>query len=80
MLVQVTMQNEQNNIYLLEYQDGILIDTLVKMYKVCDYEIPLYPTDSITDKDSTGAVLRECLIANIKVLLNITHDYQNKCK
>lgn len=74
------MQNEQNNYYLLEYQEGILIDTLVKMYKVCDYEIPLYPTDSINDKDSTGAVLRECLIANLKVLINITHDYQSKSK
>lgn len=74
------MQNEQNNYYLLDYQDGILIDTLVKMYKVCDYEIPLYPTDSIADKDSTGAVLRECLIANLKVLINITHDYQGISK
>lgn len=74
------MQNEQNNCYLLEYQNGILIDTLVRMYKVCDYEIPLYPTYSIDDKDSTGAVLRECLIANLKVLINITHDYQMKCE
>lgn len=74
------MLNEQNNDYLLEYQKGILIDTLVRMFKVCDYEIPLYPTYSITDKESTGAVLRECLIANLKVLINITHDYHNKCK
>lgn len=74
------MQNEQNNDYLLDYQNGILIDTLVRMYKVCDYEIPLYPTYSITDKESTGAVLRECLIANLKVLINVTHDYQSKCK
>lgn len=74
------MQNEQNNDYLLDCQNGILIDTLVRMYKVCDYEIPLYPTYSITDKESTGAVLRECLIANLKVLINITHDYQSKCE
>ncbi len=75
---QVTMQNEQNNDYLIVYQSGILIDTLVRMYRVCDYEIPLYPTSSIDDKESTGAILRECLIANLKVLINITHDYQNK--
>lgn len=65
---------------MLEYQDGILIDTLVRMYKVCDYEIPLYPTYTIADKECTGAILRECLIANVKVLINVTQTYSEKCK
>jgi len=44
------------------------------MFKVCDYEIPLYPSYDENDKDSIGAVLRECLTANLKVLINLSHD------
>lgn len=60
--------------YLLGFEDGILIDTLIRMFKVCNYEIPLYPSYNENDKDSIGAVLRECLVANLKVLINLTHD------
>ncbi|XP_050548794.1 protein wings apart-like [Daktulosphaira vitifoliae] len=73
-LENVTIQNEENNVYLLNFENGILIDTLIRMFKVCDYEIPLYPSYDENDKDSTGAVLRECLIANLKVLINFSHD------
>lgn len=60
--------------YLLGFESGILIDTLIRMFKVCNYEIPLYPSYNENDKDSIGAVLREYLIANLKVLINLTHD------
>lgn len=68
------MQNEENNAYLLDFENGILIDTLVRLFKVCDYEIPLYPSYNGNDKDSISAVLRECLTANLKVLINLSHD------
>lgn len=70
----MTIQNEENSVYLLDFENGILIDTLVRMFKVCDYEIPLYPSYDENDKDSIGAVLRECLTANLKVLINFSHD------
>lgn len=60
--------------YLQNFENGILIDTLVRMFKVCDYEIPLYPNYDENDKDSISAVLRECLTANLKVLINFSHD------
>lgn len=60
--------------YLLDFENGILIDTLVRLFKVCDYEIPLYPSYNGNDKDSISAVLRECLTANLKVLINLSHD------
>lgn len=60
--------------YLIDFENGILINTLIRMFKVCDHEIPLYPSYDGNDKDSIGAVLRECLIANLKVLINLSHD------
>jgi len=72
--IKVTIQNEENSVYLLNFENGILIDTLVQMFKVCDYEIPLYPSYDENDKDSISAVLRECLTANLKVLINFSHD------
>ncbi|VVC31838.1 WAPL domain,Armadillo-like helical,Wings apart-like protein [Cinara cedri] len=73
-LENVTIQNEENNVYLLGFENSILIDTLIRMFKVCNSEIPLYPSYNENDKDSIGAVLRECLTANLKVLINLTHD------
>ncbi|BES92050.1 Wings apart-like protein regulation of heterochromatin [Nesidiocoris tenuis] len=77
-LENVTLQNEENNNYLLTYGDGILVDTVVRVFQVCDQQLVYYPTLNSKDKDSTGAVIRECLIANLKVLINLTHDYGNK--
>lgn len=57
-----------------------MLDTLIRMIRVCDYEIPLYPSYDDNDKDSIGAVLRECLVANLKVLINLSHDNNKKSK
>uniref|UniRef100_A0A146MDM0 Protein wings apart-like n=2 Tax=Lygus hesperus TaxID=30085 RepID=A0A146MDM0_LYGHE len=77
-LENVTLQNEENNNYLLTYGDGILVDTVVRVFQVCDQQLIYYPTLNAKDKESTGAVIRECLIANLKVLINLTHDYGSK--
>nr|XP_018909266.1 PREDICTED: protein wings apart-like [Bemisia tabaci] len=74
-LENVTFQNEENNAYLLQFKEGILLDTVVKLFKVCDAEIPLYPSSDITDKQSVGAILRETLLATLKVLINLTHNF-----
>jgi hypothetical protein len=78
--LQVTLQNEENNMYLLTYKDGIIVDTLVRLFKVCDSELTRYPVYSMTDKESVGYVIKECLIAILKVLINLTHDFNNKCE
>jgi hypothetical protein len=76
----VTNQNEENQLYLLKYGDGMLTDTLIKLYRHCDSEIPLYPVTNLADKVSAGAVIREVLLATLKVLINLTHDFNNECK
>ena len=78
--LQVTNQNEENQLYLLKYNDGVLIDTLIKLYRHCDSEIQLYPVTNLADKITPGAVIREVLLATLKVLINLTHDFNNECK
>ncbi|KAK6626622.1 hypothetical protein RUM44_009098 [Polyplax serrata] len=77
-LENVTSQNEENQVYLLKYQDGILLSTIIKLYKICNDEISLYPCTDPTDKVSTGYVIREALLATLKVLINLTQDYNKK--
>lgn len=72
--------NEENQVYLLKYEDGVLVSTLASLYHLCGEEIPVYPTTDPSDKSSTGAVVRECLFAIIKVLINLTHRFNRQCK
>lgn len=58
----------------------MILDTLVKLYRLCDSEIPLYPSIDITDKESKGTVIREALLVTLKVLINLTHHFNKKCK
>lgn len=77
---QVTQNNEENQTYILKYDNGMMIDTLVNLYKLCDGEIPLYPITDIADKSSTGTIIREALLVTLKVLINLTHHYRQQCK
>ncbi|KAJ8935942.1 hypothetical protein NQ314_012564 [Rhamnusium bicolor] len=77
-LENVTHNNEENQTYILKYNDGIILDTLVNLYKLCDGEIPLYPITDITDKTSTGTIIREALLVTLKVLINLTHHFNKQ--
>lgn len=77
-LENVTHNNEENQLYLLNYDNGILLDTLVKLYRLCDSELPLYPVADIADKETAGAVIREALLVTLKVLINLTHRFNKQ--
>ncbi|KAL1517157.1 hypothetical protein ABEB36_000956 [Hypothenemus hampei] len=77
-LENVTQNNEENQTYILKYNDGIMVDTLANLYKLCDGEIPLYPITDIADKSSTGTIVREALLVTLKVLINLTHHYRQQ--
>lgn len=36
--------NEENQVYLLKYENGVLVSTLANLYHLCGQEIPIYPT------------------------------------
>nr|CAH7734752.1 unnamed protein product [Callosobruchus chinensis] len=77
-LENVTHNNEENQTYILRYNDGAILDTLVNLYKLCDGEIPLYPVTDISDKTSTGTIIREALLVTLKVFINLTHHFNNQ--
>lgn len=74
-LENVTQMNEQNQEYILHYNNGDAVNTLVKLYKLCDSEIALYPTTDSTEKDYPGVAIREALVPTLKVLINLTHSF-----
>ncbi|XP_049821010.1 protein wings apart-like isoform X3 [Aethina tumida] len=77
-LENVTHNNEENQQYILRYENGAILDTLVNLYKLCDGEIPLYPVTDIKDKSSTGTIIREALLVTLKVLINLTHHFNKQ--
>ncbi|CAH1154765.1 unnamed protein product [Phaedon cochleariae] len=77
-LENVTHNNEENQNYILKYDSGAILDTLVNLYKLCDGEIPLYPITDISDKTSTGTIIREALLVTLKVLINLTHHFNKQ--
>ncbi|XP_015122911.1 protein wings apart-like [Diachasma alloeum] len=77
-LENVTQKNEENQNYLLKYDDGVLVSTLSNLYYLCGQEITIYPIVDISDKTSTGAVIRECIIAILNVLINLTHRFNRQ--
>lgn len=77
-LENVSTQNEENQSYILSYKNGHAVDALVNFYKLCDSEIALYPTNDQTPKDNPGIVLREALVPTLKVLINLTHPFNEK--
>lgn len=74
-LENVSQENEENQNYILSYENGQAIETFLKFYKLCDSEIALYPTTEQTPKENPGVVLREALVPTIKVLINLTHPF-----
>lgn len=77
-LENVSERNEENQNYILNYKNGEMIETLVKFYKLCDNEISLYPTNDASPAGEPGVVLREALVPTLKVLINLTHTFNNK--
>ncbi|XP_018328573.1 wings apart-like protein homolog isoform X2 [Agrilus planipennis] len=76
-LENVTYDNEENQVYILKYKDGMILETLVQLYRLCDSEIPLYPVTDVSDKESTGSIIREALLVTLKVLINLTHHFNS---
>ncbi|XP_055841855.1 protein wings apart-like [Episyrphus balteatus] len=76
-LENVTQVNELNQDFILKFSNGEAINTLFKLYKMCDRELCLHPTTDATSKNNPGVVLREALIPTLKVLINLTHPFDS---
>lgn len=77
-LENVSTQNQDNQKYILEYQNEHVVETLTKFYKLCATQITMYPTTDKTPVGETGVVLREALLPTLKVLINLTHTFNKQ--
>ncbi|XP_077288257.1 cohesin release factor wings apart-like [Arctopsyche grandis] len=76
-LENVSQQNEENQTYLVSWKNGQAVDILVRLFRLCDREIPLYPTCGTGNSaGGAGATIRDALLPTLKVLVNLTHSFR----
>ncbi|KAJ8685107.1 hypothetical protein QAD02_020900 [Eretmocerus hayati] len=79
-LENVTHMNQQNQKYLLEYGNNMLITTLSTFLRICCHGILKNSAVDMNDRTSEGVIIRECLFSIVKVLINLTHRFGEECK
>ena len=77
-LENVTQLNEENQKYILHYKSQMFVKTLCRFYHLLDTELTLYPSDDKTPKDSIGVAIREALVPILKVIINLTHPFNER--
>ncbi|CAG0917822.1 unnamed protein product [Notodromas monacha] len=70
----VTSHNEDNQKYLLSYQNGVLVDCVMKLCELSANEIPSYSMDSFSVRESLADTLLATLLSSMKVLLLLAGD------
>ncbi|KAG5683260.1 hypothetical protein PVAND_012551 [Polypedilum vanderplanki] len=77
-LENVTSNNEENQKYILHYKSQIFVKTLCKFYNLLSSELTLYPTTEKSAKDFAGVAIRETLLTLLKVIVNLTHPFNDR--
>ncbi|XP_077999343.1 wings apart-like protein homolog [Glandiceps talaboti] len=81
-LESVTYMNTENQSYLITFEDFSLVSIIIKALRICEKFVQIYAEDEYSppDDDMTittrepGPVVRNCMLAVLRVLLNLTHD------
>lgn len=77
-LENVTSNNEENQKYTLHYKSQVFVKTLCRFFSLLQKELSLYPTTDGTPKESAGVAIRESLIPLLKVIINLTHPFNDR--
>jgi hypothetical protein len=77
-LENVTSNNEENQRYILHYKSQIFIKTLCKFFNLLSKELVDHPTTEKSAKDSAAVAIRETLIPLLKVIINLTHPFNDR--
>ncbi|KAK2187106.1 hypothetical protein NP493_179g03007 [Ridgeia piscesae] len=81
-LENVTYLNTDNQKYLIEEKSCVLIRCLCRSLKVCENCLPFNEVgvnDESVDKHCVGYSLYSCMLAILRVLLNLTHENKVGC-
>lgn len=76
----VTSNNEENQKYILHYKSQVFVKTLCRFYNLLSSELTLYPTTEKSAKDFAGVAIRETLLTLLKVIVNLTHPFNERGK
>ncbi|KAL4240551.1 hypothetical protein ACF0H5_001343 [Mactra antiquata] len=84
-LENVTYLNADNQNYLISYKESCLVSSLSRALRTCQGCLSVYPlkensSTGKVDKASFGWVLYSCILAILRVLLNLTHDNDTGCQ
>lgn len=77
-LENVTSNNEENQKYMLHYKSQIFVKALCRFFNLLHTEVTLYPTTEKSPKDSGGVAIREALVPLLKVIINLTHPFNDR--
>jgi hypothetical protein len=81
-LENITSNNEENQKYILNYKSQLFVKTLCKLFHLLTNELSIYPTNDKTPKEpkTPGIAIREALVPLLKVLINLTHPFNDRGK
>ena len=79
-LENVTSNNEENQKYTLHYKSQVFVKALCRFFCLLHTELTLYPTTEKSPKESPGVAIREALVPLLKVILNLTHPFNDRGK
>ncbi|KAH8332068.1 hypothetical protein KR067_011710 [Drosophila pandora] len=76
-LENVTQHNEANQRYMLTFGQGRAVETLCQLYRLCSRQLMLHPSVDVvaSNKEHPGVAMRELLVPVLKVLINLTHTF-----
>ncbi|KAK7113620.1 wings apart-like protein homolog [Littorina saxatilis] len=82
-LENITFMNSDNQNYLISYNKGLLISASGRMLRQCADCLPTMPLQEVENEEDlkaqAGWIVFDCLLAILRVMLNITHDSELGC-
>ncbi|KAI8794398.1 wings apart protein, partial [Biomphalaria glabrata] len=79
-LENISFMNSDNQNYLIAYKNAALLQSCTRLLRMCQKCMPTYTVqDSVEEnkavKDTPGFTVLTCMLAVLRVLLNITHEH-----
>ena len=77
-LENVMSNNEENQKYVLHHKSQLFVKTLCRFFNLLHTELTIYPTTEKTGKETAGVAIREALVPLLKVIINLTHPFNDR--
>ncbi|CAL1535656.1 unnamed protein product [Lymnaea stagnalis] len=80
-LENISSMNADNQFYLISYKNASLLQSCTRTLRLCQQCMPTYamhesPDEDKTLRDTPGYTVLTCMLAVLRVLLNVTHEHK----